>query len=195
MTKYALLYDQDLAPTLSEQADFLQVVMGLQSSVDTARRLWSPTFGLWSGWVALAGVLSFIAFIAVSRVTKARLVFAQRQFASGHDITAQCDSSDIFHEKPSRPTTNSIRSPIVSQARSDHITLSLQFGLAAVLLFVCEVMLLWDTIVGYDVHLKPDLLATAVIVPPIAYYLHASMTLALIMVSRRRQPKTVLRSG
>lgn len=183
MAKYAVLYDQGLAPSMSEQGAFLQTISGLQSSVRQARKLWRPTFGLWSGWAALAGILSIIAFVAVSRVTKARLLYAQRQYASGFDTTGEYDRSDIFQEKPVQPSTNRISSKIVSQARSDYITLSLQFGLAAVLLFVCEVMLLWDTIVGYDVHLKPDLLATAVIVPPIAYYLQATTTLGLIIVS------------
>lgn len=182
MAKYAVLYDSQSAPSLAEQAVFLQTIQGLQSSVAEARSLWSPTFGLWSGWVALAGVLSIIAFVAVSRVTKARLIFAQRQCAGGFDMTSQHDSNDIFHEKPTHSVAP-LGSKIVSQARSDYITLSLQFGLAAVLLFICEVMLLWDTIVGYDVHLKPDLLATAVLVPPIAYYLQASTTLGLVIVS------------
>lgn len=182
MTTYAALWEQQLAPSTAEQVTFLQVVARLQSSVKQARSLWSPTFGLWSGWVALAGVLSLVAFVAVSRVTKARLVFAQRQYAADFDMTGQYDSGDIFQEKPRQATSSPYISNIVSQARSDYITLSLQFGLAAVLLFVCEVMLLWDTIVGYDVHLKPDLLATAVMVPPIAYYLQASTTLGFIIV-------------
>lgn len=168
---------------MSEQAAFLKMIVDLQSSVNQARKLWSPMFGLWSGWVALAGVLAIIAFIAVSRVTRARLLYAQKQYASGFDITPQYENSDIFHEKPLQPSSSRIGSKVVSQARSDYITLSLQFGLAAVLLFVCEVMLLWDTIVGYDVHLKPDLLATAVMVPPIAYNLQATTTLVLIIVS------------
>lgn len=184
MARYAVLYDNKTAPPLDEQVAFLKVVQGLQSAIAEARKLWSPTFGLWSGWVALGGILSIVAFVAVSRVTKARLMFARRQYASGFDMSHPThDNTDIFHEKPIRSENSPIGSKIISQARSDYITLSLQFGLAAVLLFICEVMLLWDTIVGYDVHLKPDLLATAVLVPPIAYLLQATTTLALIIVS------------
>lgn len=184
MARYAVLYNNKTAPPLDEQVVFLKIVQGLQSAIAEARKLWSPTFGLWSGWVALGGILSIVAFVAVSRVTKARLMFAQRQYASGFDMShPPHDNTDIFHEKPIRSENSPIGSKIISQARSDYITLSLQFGLAAVLLFICEVMLLWDTIVGYDVHLKPDLLATAVLVPPIAYLLQATTTLALIIVS------------
>lgn len=182
MTRFAVFYANQSAPALGEQTSFLQVVQGLRSSVHEARVLWRPTFAVWSAWCAVAGILSIVAFIAVNRVTKARLDFARKQYARDFDTSNQQNTVDIFQEKP-----HNAKAPLGSralyEARSDYITLSLQFGLAAVLLLICEVMLLWNSIVGYDIHVKPDLLATAVLVPPIAYFLHSSTSLGFIIVS------------
>lgn len=72
---------------------------------------------------------------------------------------------------------------MVKQARWEHRSLSFQFGTAAILLIVSEVMLLWDTIYGYDIHLETNLLATALIIPPIAYLIQGTASLVLTIVS------------
>jgi hypothetical protein len=44
-------------------------------------------------------------------------------------------------------------------------------------------MLFVDTIVGYKVHIKPNLVALCLLVPPGAYLIQSSISVALILVS------------
>lgn len=190
--QWAQMYDAGSIPSISEQTTFLASLSTWFQSDQVARSKWRPMYGLWSGWVALACIVSSIAFVVVNKVTKARLIFAKRH-ASAIRVdnharqTSPASDTDKYEENNDSST---VASEYVRQARSDYITLSLQFSMATILMAISEIMLLWVTIRGYDVHTNPDLLATALIVPPLAYLLQASVALGLIIVS---QPHSRLR--
>jgi len=78
----------------------------------------------------------------------------------------------------------------IAKARWEHINLSMQFGGAAVLMLIAEVGMLFNCVLGWEVHEQINLLATALLLPLISYVGWASIALVLIMV-RSWQSKTV----
>lgn len=129
----------------------------------------------------LAVIISIPTFVAVYRVTRTRVTLAQKHF--GFDtVDSGVVELDEFRKSSNSRAARSQHAAI-AQARSEHYNLCIQFASASVLLLAAGAALLVDVILGWQVHTNPTLLATALLIPIMAYALQASVALVLIIVS------------
>jgi hypothetical protein len=200
------LYDRENPPPLQWQAALLQEFGQLSRYGNEAASRWRPLFGVWAGWDAISAFMAIAASIAIFKVTKKRLRAAQRNYQSEEgsqdsefsQVTSaklnrqrrKSSSADtLVHHYPRRMSLSSMdpesfqrQQAAIERARWDHYNLTTQFASAAVLFLVVQVCLLFDVILGYQVHMRIHLLAVSLLVPIIAYVTQGSIAVTLIIV-------------
>lgn len=211
------IYDRDALPPLEWQTSILEQLARLTEYGSEAQQRWRPSIGVWAVWVAISTIMAMAASSAVYRVTKKRLRAAQRNHHDEEDSQDECMSQTTPSPAPWQQSSSRAnlsdetlvrqhywslsmsmldlisdqrRQSAMERARWEHVNLTAQFALAAILFPVVEAFILVHFIVGYQVVQRINLMAVTLLVTIGAYVIQGSIAVALVIIRNvRRKPE------